>query len=264
MPNDLSPTATPISFRDALAAIELRIAQTPVRTKPFPHLIVDDLLPQTIRRSIDQYWPTPDRFGTANHFQRGEASLLKIASSSADYERRFWVALQQLVIRTNRAVRERLEPYLDDKFRPLLGPDWREQLGAVEYVDHDAMLTQYSGLLDMAPHIDNARVVINGFVYLDDPDMPTPQPRRGTMLYRSLGFSWPSNTPIPAQYVKQFLRETEEPAWQDNRLLAYVNGPWSFHGVKRHDLGDSRRRLLMFGSLLDRTTAQQLLGETLG
>ncbi|EDP63382.1 hypothetical protein BAL199_20405 [alpha proteobacterium BAL199] len=74
------------------------------------------------------------------------------------------------------------------------------------------------------------------------------------MLYRSLGFAWPSNTSIPSAIRDAFLREAEEIGWKDNRLFAYINGPWSFHGVPRHDLGDARRRLLMFGSLLDKAT----------
>ena len=63
---------------------------------------------------------------------------------------------------------------------------------------------------------------------------------------------------IPKIVRDRFLREEVEVEWRDNRLLAYVNGPWSFHGVPRHDLGDARRRLLMFGSLLDDDTMARL------
>jgi len=258
MPNELSPRPAPVSFGDALSDIERRIAATPVRTRPFPHLVVADLLPPTIRRSIDRFWPGLDRFRHTNHLNRGEVRVVKLAGRAEGYEQKFWIALQHLVLRTNQAVRKRLDRHLHDKYRPILGPDWRRKLGTFTYLDNDAMLAHYTGPLSMAPHIDNVRVAINCFVYLDDPDIPTAEPRRGTTLYRSLGFSWPTNIDLPEPVQKKFLRPDTEVEWHDNRLLAYVNGPWSFHGVEKHDLGAGRRRLLMFGSLLDKPTAERV------
>jgi hypothetical protein len=103
---------------------------------------------------------------------------------------------------------------------------------------------------------------VNGFVYLSDRDQ-APDTLRGTMLYRPLGFAWPTNRDIPKPYRDHFLREATEVGWRDNRLLAYVNGPTSFHGVPAHDIGSARRRLLMFGSLLDKETAERVLDKAI-
>jgi hypothetical protein len=263
MPNDHQPRQHAMSLPEIVAGIERRVAAARVRTRPFPHVVVDDVLPQPVRQAIDRFWPGEDRLYLSNHFLRGEVRVAQLAGATEGRERDFWNAVRFITARTGRAIRAKLDRHLHDKFRPLLGPDWRRVLGDVTYHDRDAMLANYTGKLDMEPHIDHAMVAINGFVYLDDPDQPTPEPRRGTMLYRSLGFAWPSNIPIPGKLQQRFLREAGEVTWRDNRLLAYVNGPWSFHGVPKQDLGEGRRRLLMFGSLLDKATTERIYDEAL-
>lgn len=248
----------PKSLNEAVVEIEQRIARTRVRLKPFPHIVVDELLPPSMRRQLDQYWPNADRLAASNFFQRGELLVSSLAQAADGDEQAFWQNLRAISVRSNRAARARLQRHFVDKFRPLLGPAWRRSLDGAAYLDRDAMLADYTGVVDLAPHVDHARVVINGFVYLDDPDQPTPEPRRGTMLYHSIGFAWPSNMTIPKVVRDRFLREEVEVGWRDNRLLAYINGPWSFHGVPRHDLGAARRRLLMFGALLDDTTMERI------
>ncbi len=207
---------------------------------------------------MDRFWPAVQRFRQTNHTRRGEIRVAKLALNAEGYEQKYWDALRRLVVRANHAIRQRVDRHMHDKYRPLLGPDWRRKLGKIVYLDDEPVLANYTGPLYMAPHIDNVRVAINCFVYLDDPDMPTAEPRRGTTLYRSLGFSWPTNIDIPVKLQTMFLRAEEEIGWRDNRLLAYINGPWSFHGVEKHDLGDSRRRLLMFGSIIDKSTAARV------
>lgn len=250
---DILPSAVPpMTLDEIVADVEARIARAPVRIKPFPHIVLDNLLPLPVRQSLDEFWPTAERWQTTNYFQRGEIRVSELAQSSERRERQSWNALRHVTAAMSRTIRFRLQRHLADKFRPLIGPDWRRKLGTEPFTERDSMLAEYSGVVDLVPHVDSARLAINAFVYLDDADRPTPEPRRGTMLYRSLGFAWPSNTSIPAGIRDNLLREAGEVGWQDNRLLAYVNGPWSFHGVPRHDLGTSRRRLLMFGSLLSK------------
>jgi hypothetical protein len=248
----------PKSLNEAVIEIEQRIARTRIQVRPFPHIVIDDLLSLRLRRQVDQYWPNASRLASSNFFRRGELLVSSLAQTSDGDEQTFWRTLRAVSVRSNRAVRARLQRHFADKFRPLIGPGWRRALNGGGYLDNDAMLADYSGVVDLVPHVDHARVVVNGFVYLDDPDQPTPDPRRGTMLYHSNGFAWPSNKVIPKAIRDRFLREAVDIGWRDNRLLAYLNGPWSFHGVPRHDLGTARRRLLMFGSLLDQETMVQV------
>lgn len=264
--NTPQPQPAPRSGRtlgDVAAEIERRIAATAVRVRPFPHLVIDDLLPGEILSSLDGFWPDPGQLRHSNSLRRSEMVVSKLATTAQGREKAFWEALRGLTTRLGRAVRTRLQPHFSVKFRPLVGPDWRRRLGTPGYLDSDAMLANYGGVVELPPHIDNARLVVNGFVYLEDRGRTPPEPLRGTMLYRSVGFAWPTNRTLPPGAVRDFLREAGEVEWRHNRLLAYVNGPTSFHGVPRHDIGSERRRLLMFGSLLDAPTATALLDPAL-
>jgi len=251
------------TLADIAADIEQRIAAAPVRIRPFPHLVVDDLLPGEVLSNLDGLWPDPQRLRHSNSLRRTEMVVSNLAAHADGREKAFWEALRGLTTRLARVVRTRLQPHLSAKFRPLIGPDWRRRLGTPGYLDSDAMLANYTGVIELPPHIDHARLVVNGFVYLGDKGSTPPEPLRGTMLYRSLGFAWPTNRTLPPGVVRDFLREAGEVEWRHNRLLAYVNGPTSFHGVPRHDIGSERRRLLMFGSLLDAPTAKALLDPAL-
>jgi hypothetical protein len=258
--------ATPradVGLHEAAACIRQRILQTPVRTEPFPHLVVDELLPDAVRRGLDEYWPERARMGQTNCMFRGEARVSRLAAVSSGSERAFWEVLRSLTTAVNRAVRIRLAKYSVIKFYMMAGPGWQRRLETPVYEDDDALLAHYTGIVDLPVHIDHARLVMNAFVYLEDRDSRTPEPLRGTMLYRSLGFAWPTNAEIPRPLRERFLREEVEIGWRDNRLLAYVNGPTSFHGVPRHDLGEGRRRLLMCGSLLDQATTARIYDEAL-
>ncbi|HEY9567398.1 MAG TPA: hypothetical protein VIR38_04865 [Thalassobaculum sp.] len=246
------------TLAEVAAEIERRVADAPVRSEPFPHLLIDDLLPGVVRDALDRHWPGRDRFRDSNLASRGELRISSLADSGEDRDRRFWSAMRALASRTSRATRIRLAHHVDGKFRPLLGPDWRQAMGDVDYDENDGMLAHYSGVVDLPAHVDNARLVVNGFVYLDDRNGTPPEPLRGTMLYRSIGFAWPTNRDIPQALRDLYLREAGEVEWRDNRLLAYINGPTSFHGVPRHHLGGRARRLLMFGSLLARSTAARV------
>ncbi len=259
----LAAPCADLGLAEAASCIRQRILEAPIHTEPFPHLVVDDLLPDAVRRAIDTYWPERRRMGQTNNMLRGEAKVSRLVAVSSGEENAFWEALRSLAAVVNRAVREQLAKYSVVKFHLMAGPGWQRMLQTPGYEPDDAMLAHYTGIVDLPVHIDHARIVTNAFVYLEDRDSPTPEPLRGTMLYRSLGFAWPTNAEIPRSFRERFLREDVEIGWRDNRLLAYVNGPTSFHGVSRHDLGSGRRRLLMCGSVLDRETAARIFDETL-
>jgi hypothetical protein len=243
------------------AEVTARIAATRVITRPFPHIALDDVLPAPVRRAIDEAWPAPDLMLQTNFGRRRERTVSQLMQITDGRDRAVWRAVHYLMAVASVAIRRKLERHLGDKFRPLIGPDWRRRMRGVDYAPSDCQIAEYRGSIKLDPHVDHARIVVNGFVYLDDPEPVPPEPKRGTMLYSSRGFAWPSNLVIPPNVRQRFLRPEKEIAWQDNRLFAYVNGPWSFHGVDPHDLGDARRRLLMLGTLLRWETVTALFGE---
>ncbi|NQW09245.1 MAG: hypothetical protein HQ481_05095 [Alphaproteobacteria bacterium] len=247
---------------DALTGeMAARVHAARVRTRPFPHLVVDDALPATLRQGLDSAWPRDDQMVHTNFGGRREKTATGLAKITAGAQRSFWNVLRHVTAAASEEIARKLDRHLADKFRPLIGPDWRRRMRDAAYMPADCQVAEYRGRVELAPHVDHARLVINGFVYLDDPDPPTPEPRRGTMLYTSGGFAWPSNIAIPEKIRDHFLKEAVDIGWRDNRLFAYVNGPWSFHGVPPHDLGTARRRLLMLGRALTEETAARLFGD---
>lgn len=242
------------------AELTARIAATRVVTRPFPHLLLDDALPPPLRRALDDAWPAPDLMIQTNFGRRRERTVSRLMQITDGRERAVWQAVRHLMATASAAIRAKLDRHLADKFRPLIGPDWRRRMRGVDYAPSDCQIAEYRGTIELDPHVDHARIVINGFVYLDDPEPVPPEPKRGTTLYRSRGFAWPSNLQIPPKVRERFLVPEAEVGWRDNRLFAYVNGPWSFHGVDPHDLGEARRRLLMLGSLLTEEASETLFG----
>jgi hypothetical protein len=239
-----------------------KISATRVITRPFPYIVVNDALPMRLRRAIDHAWPTPDMVFETNFARRKERTVGRLAAEMVKLGRsdlgNVWKVVHAVTREAGTAIREKLKRYRSDKYRPILGPDWRRRLKDAHYETFNAQVAENRGQIELDPHVDNVRVEINGFIYLDDPDQPTPEPRRGTTVFRSNGFAWPSNLAIPMRLREHFLREEAEIGWKDNRLFAYVNGPWSFHGVPAHDLGDARRRLLMLGTLLTEETVARV------
>jgi len=253
--------SAPSTLETVTAKMEAQIARARVIARPFPHLVLDDALPPALRRAVDEAWPSPEAMRQTNFGNRRERLVSRLAHLAEGRERVIWRAVHHALAMSGLAVRVKLDRYLADKFRPLIGPDWRRRLGEAPYATSDAQIAEYRGRIELDPHVDHARIVVNGFIYLDDPEPAPPEPRRGTTLYHSNGFAWPSNLQIPPMVRDRFLRPVKEVGWRDNRLLAYVNGPWSFHGVDAHDLGDARRRILMFGSLLSDAAATAHLSD---
>src|SRR3546814_18745791 len=102
-------------------------------------------------------------------------------------------------------------------------------MGDVDYDENNGMLAHYSGVVDLPAHVDNARLVVNRFLYLDDRNGTPPQPLRGTMLYRSIGFVWPTNRDIPPVLLDPYPPQTGVVAGRVNRLLASLTDPTPIH-----------------------------------
>src|SRR3546814_6482880 len=93
------------TLAEVAAEIERRVADAPVRSEPFPHLLIDDLLPGVVRDALDRHWPGRDRFRDSNLASRGELRISSLADSGEDRDRRLWSAMRALAPRTRRATR---------------------------------------------------------------------------------------------------------------------------------------------------------------
>src|SRR3546814_10739477 len=87
------------TLAEVAAEIERRVADAPVRSEPFPHLLIDDLLPGVVRDALDRHWPGRDRFRASNLASRGALRISRLADSGEDRDRRFWSAMRRLASR---------------------------------------------------------------------------------------------------------------------------------------------------------------------
>jgi hypothetical protein len=89
----------PKSLNEAVIEIEQRIARTRIQVRPFPHIVIDDLLPLRLRRQVDQYWPNASRLASSNFFRRGELLVSSLAQTSDGDEQTFWRTLRAVSVR---------------------------------------------------------------------------------------------------------------------------------------------------------------------
>ena len=246
-------------FGDAIRRLE----KTRVQTDPFPHLVLDDVMDDFFLRLTDRFWPDPSLMGVTNYFPRGEYPVRKLHDDAEGDEKRLWMIIRRFMIYLMQISRQKLSRYFHEKHRALFGVDWRRKLKGMPYLEGDVMIAHYTGAINLPIHVDHSRLLVNSFLYLDDGPGTTKDPIRGTMLYKSQGFGWPTNDPIPKPLREKYLTEAKEIKWKNNRYLSYLNGPYSFHSVPSHDLGEGRRRILMCGTVLspEMVKLQQAYGE---
>ena len=93
MPDSTMPTTVRLDIKELAADLEARIARTRVRTSPFPHVVIDDVLHPMIRRALDARWPDASRLPPTNYRQRAEVRVSAIARPSTGADRTVWYRL---------------------------------------------------------------------------------------------------------------------------------------------------------------------------
>ena len=246
---------------EVLEHITRRVESAPLARQPFPHLVIEDLLPEDAYEELLARWPPREHFEVNASRQRWDARVDRLVPKLPVAERPFWAALSEWVHAANRVILRRLTPYFGIKFQPYLGDDWKRRIDGLTVLNRGAQLAYYTGVAALAPHVDHPLIVSNAFVYCSEKDAV--EPDLGTVLYRSHGLMVPSNLPLPESFVRKGLRRQTVVPYGRNLCFAYLNAPVSFHGVEPRDIGSRERRLLMFGNLLTQTDGLALFGEEL-
>lgn len=245
--------------RDVIQHLVRRIDATPVVEEPFPHMIVDELLPEAAYRDLLAAWP-PDTVFKVNHsMQRHDMHLRGDLAAMPEAVRPTWLRVLTWTLAANRRVARKFAPHARLKYEPFQGKAWEAAIDKVPHIAGEAQLAYYTGATGLAPHIDHPKLVTNAFLYCSE--RAEAEPELGTVLYGSRGFSIPDNrVRLPPDLVAHLLIRDKSVAYAPNVCLAYLNTPRSFHGVDPIDLGERRRRLLMFGTALREKDAIRLFG----
>jgi hypothetical protein len=235
-----------------LQHVQSLIEAAPVIEHPFPHLVIKDFLPDHIYRQALEMWPADEFFASRNHNSRLQVNLVRQMGELPERIRPAWTGLLSLADVVNRALYRKFTPFYSHKFVPLFGPAWRETVKGYSTSFRQLQLAQYTGQGELNPHVDSVRLVVNSFLYASETSEP--EAHLGTVLYRSFGFMMTENNyKIEGALAKRFLAPDVIVPYQANCLLSFVNTPFSFHGVDPYDIGERRRRIILFSPTLNET-----------
>jgi hypothetical protein len=243
-------------------AIRKRLQMARVGMWPFPHLVVDDLWPDELVHMVAAAWPADEAFSVNNNGRRANLELQPTKNADSGRYKR--------LTREQRAVWELVTREIHGS---LVGPWLVEQFRDEVSARHEALRAHASALpfdvsddwrvtpgriqlrgpgYDLRPHADPAMYVVTALYY-----MGGAAEAQGTVLYR----------PERPLTIEEWAREGRTAYFHDagvgcteavrvpfapNRLLAFVNGPGSAHGIDKLRGGEGYRKVLQFQIAVDR------------
>ncbi|MCP9849566.1 hypothetical protein [Cyanobium sp. Morenito 9A2] len=237
-----------------------RLEEADVHRHPFPHLVIDDFLPDDLLAAAIRGFPNrgliSDLASRSEDLQANSRASLDLATVQAcddprlDDLKGFYQALglETLV----RSVFTKLRPFLEDQlepgadqhpFLPRMSPDdrqnWLEGIPSFSYdIQPGINPPQFAGL---EPHLDDKYEIFAGLLYLHPADMP---PVGGDLILYECGPGHVfDGTRLKGNaYV---VKPVKRIAYRHNRFVALLNGQSSLHGVTPYLESDNQlpRRL---------------------
>ncbi|MCC7274306.1 MAG: hypothetical protein IT561_16690 [Alphaproteobacteria bacterium] len=218
-----------------------RVAAAPVIERPFPHILVDGILPDDLYSLLLASLPAagdlPTLLGTGRVMdgypeERRVLELYpaKIQALPARI-RGFWEALGPMI--RSPAVAHAIAR----RFRPQIAARFPDGLDAVSV---DAVYCEDAVRYALPPHTDAQRKVVTALIYL--PDRPG-QEHLGTTLYEPVapGFRCPGGPHHP----RADFRVVATMPYRPNTMFGFAKSDRCFHGVEPVAEADLFRRVLI-------------------
>lgn len=230
-----------------------RIDAAEVKTDPFAHFIVDEALPKDFYTAFAASIPeracfesvTPGSTRSTDHTL--VLSYNEYASRSAAH-RAVFDKIRKVFDAASRRIATKFEPHIELAFGEIFGDRTRECLDEVA-VEHVPVANLYErlGTFEQPPHLDGCFRLASWLFYIP---VNTDVQIRGTDIYRTLERT-ESFDPLRCMYLRTprglKVERVSSVSFVPNRILAFVNSPFSFHGVSRSepDEADRGRRITM-------------------
>lgn len=219
-----------------------RIEGAQLQTKPFPHLVVDEIFPSDFYEEILTHLPKvsslsiPDKFG-----------MMKIGDDDAAFRalpkasQKFWSIFErEIKAPICSALLRRYKPYLSEKLALIFGPTFDEQsIADEEFLSLRGIVQCRTTGSRMGPHVDKATSLFTFLFYFAADESLRPF---GTIFYEApnreaVTARYRANRGIRAWFPNEDdlaalnLRATPPIEFQRNRLVSYANLPYSLHGA---------------------------------
>ena len=208
-----------------------RLAETPLRTHPFPHLYAESIFPADYYAALRRSWPDASRLvsiestGRVTKGEYRERFVMPLTpeniSALRDETRRFWGDLAQWMLVSDRffsAVMDKFEPFLRERFG-----------GRLEEVGFSSELLVVRDHTDykLGPHTDAPRRVLSLLFYCPDDDAHS---HLGTSIYTPIDPAFRCAGGPHHPHDKFLKYATME--YRPNTLFAFLKTDYSFHGVE--------------------------------
>ncbi len=206
-----------------------KISSHPLEQQPFPHFVVDDLLPVDLLDQIDAAWPAPGQFSESGIPGNAMFMLPTQWDQLPDDARTFWSSFtHQALLPLYRETFERFAHFYSAKFGDLLT--------SVNFAVR--LMEAHPDFADREIHTHHwhdPTWLFTSLIYIDAGDGYVP----GTTLYGTPGLTPDKDPGSMAQIAAQTLQwddmENLKPVvtadFKSDRMLSFLDCPISYHGV---------------------------------
>jgi len=213
--------------------IEEKVNSAEISTDPFPHLVINDILPERLYKIASKYWPGYDHFKGAGPRKKIYTTSGCIeATNIIDEKRIFWRTFGEVV------VKHYLKPLIIKKFTPYL--DWKFPSSSEEELleiqkdlsfypyRYDSLVTD-SPRYQIHPHIDGIRTFIQAIIYFPPDDL---HQELGTVLYKGSAHKRLLSEQKGSAIMEHNgdLVPVKQVDYLPNTLIAFLQSPVSWHG----------------------------------
>lgn len=220
-----------------------QISATPPGQSPFPHLVVDNLLPEDVLAEIHRLWPTEEQFQTLtdlgrvslNKYEARRVISMKSIQARMDSMRAtFWLAIKSFMFSQefNMAIINQLKDARDARVK-------RDGLQKKAYGPDSLIVEDQDGYF-IPPHTDHPKRLLTVLIYLPQDDSTA---EYGTSLYRPKIDM--SNMDPCGHYKFHVFDKITTVDYIPNRLVAFIRDFNTYHGVEPMVAPPRPRRLLI-------------------
>jgi hypothetical protein len=230
-------------FSSAETQLVYKVANAPIQTFPYPHILVRDVFPADFYRALREHLPPANAYKTLKALGRvsGDYADTRVVlpltpdevAALAEPYRSFWNETAQWLLGGS------FGQIVLQKFRHLLTHRF-ENPSAIKF-HHEALVIQDRTNYSLGPHTDSPAKVLSFLFYLPADDT---QAHLGTSMYvpKDPSFTCPGG---PHHAFEGFRRLLTVP-YLPNTLLAFVKTPNAFHGVEPIAEPNVERALLLY------------------
>jgi len=217
------------------AGIRARVEAAEVARDPFPHVVVEDLLPEPFFRRLAETIPPVETFKQSKNGRKADMPLIatnKAFLATPEDFRETWSTLRDDVLRDTVApvLADRLHDDVRRKFADLLSPEIADEVMADGLVSSAGRIMLRKPGYTLGPHTDSAMYAITCLLYFSEADAESSgalclyRPERRPELKHVSTYYPDEEEGIEAEVVKVIpIRE--------NLFVAFVNGQEALHGV---------------------------------